>query len=398
MAPTPDRKLLMIPGPIEVSPAVRTAHDGPPPGHQAPPLVEAFGRTLELTRALWKAPADAQPFVIAGSGTLAMDMAVANVIQPGDRALVVDTGYFSERMAEILRRAGADVVMVSAEPGEAVPLAQIEVALEQESPKLVVVTHVDTSTGVKMDAGAVCRAARKQGVLSIVDGVCATGAEPLSMVDDSVDIYLTGSQKALGLPPGLAFFVAGPRALAAREALSAPPALYMDFASWIPIMKAYEERAKAYFATPATNLIQAAQVALEEIAAESFDGLVGIDARTARHQMAADALRAAWASLGLSHVAAAGHQANTLSALRFPAGVEGPSFLAEVGARGVIVAGGLHPALKTEYFRVGHMGYAITQPEMLEKTIDAVAGALAACGATADAEQAKSAFRAAFRA
>ncbi|MEL6185088.1 MAG: alanine--glyoxylate aminotransferase family protein, partial [Myxococcota bacterium] len=106
-----DRKLLMIPGPIEVSPEVRAAHDGPPPGHLAPPVVEAFGLSLERMRAVWQAPASAQPFLIAGSGTLAMDMAAANLVQSGDRVLVLGTGYFSDRMAEILQRYGADVAL-----------------------------------------------------------------------------------------------------------------------------------------------------------------------------------------------------------------------------------------------------------------------------------------------
>ena len=203
MGDAPARKLLMIPGPIEVSPEVRAAHDGPPPGHLAPDLVEAYGLALEQMREVWQAPTSAQPFLIAGSGTLAMDMAAANLVQAGMRALVVDTGYFSERMAEILRRYGADVASVKAEPGHAVTLDQVEVALRQEEPHCVFVTHVDTSTGVRMPAHEVAKLAQSMGAMTVVDGVCATAAEPLSMMDGAVDIYLTGSQKAIGVPRGL---------------------------------------------------------------------------------------------------------------------------------------------------------------------------------------------------
>ncbi|HEY0513110.1 MAG TPA: alanine--glyoxylate aminotransferase family protein, partial [Thermoanaerobaculia bacterium] len=99
--------LLMIPGPVEISPAVLAAASVPPPGHTSPRLIEAFGRSLERMREVWRAGPASQPFVVAGSGTLAMEMAAANLVEPGERALVVSTGYFSERMAEILRRAGA---------------------------------------------------------------------------------------------------------------------------------------------------------------------------------------------------------------------------------------------------------------------------------------------------
>lgn len=388
-----DRKILMIPGPIEVSPEVRAAHDGPPPGHLAPPVIEAFGSALEQMRAVWEAPASAQPFLIAGSGTLAMDMAAANLLQAGDRALVFGTGYFSDRMAEILRRYGADVATEDAPVGEAVTLSQVEVALEREKPKVVCVTHVDTSTGVRMNAPAVAAKARAAGALTVVDGVCATAAEALSMENGDVDIYLTGSQKAIGLPAGLALMVASERALATRDALALPPPYYLDFHQWRPIMKAYEAREKAYFATPATNLVRAAAVGLEQILSDRFDGETGIRARTARHAHVACAMEGAWQAYGLEHLCRApADRGVTLSALEYPPGV-GPALVAEVAKHGVVVAGGLHPERKADYFRVGHMGYAITRVDMLEKTVTAVGLGLNALGADVDVEAARNAFR-----
>src|SRR4051794_35067466 len=99
--------LLMIPGPVEVSPAVLAAVAVPPPGHTSPRLLEAFGTSIERMREVWQADAASQPFILAGSGNLAMEMAAANLIEPGERALVVSTGFFSDRMAEILGRYGA---------------------------------------------------------------------------------------------------------------------------------------------------------------------------------------------------------------------------------------------------------------------------------------------------
>jgi alanine-glyoxylate transaminase/serine-glyoxylate transaminase/serine-pyruvate transaminase len=115
---TTQRRLLMIPGPVEVSPGVRDAFAVPPPGHLAPDVVEAFGASLEMMRRVWLASPSSQPVAVPGSGTTAMDMAVANLVEPGDAAVVVNTGYFSDRMVEMLRRAGADVVDLTAVPGE----------------------------------------------------------------------------------------------------------------------------------------------------------------------------------------------------------------------------------------------------------------------------------------
>jgi alanine-glyoxylate transaminase / serine-glyoxylate transaminase / serine-pyruvate transaminase len=379
-----DRPLLMIPGPIEVSPAVAAAFAVPPPSHVGPAVIAAFGAALERMRDVWRSAPDSRPVVIGGGGTLAMDMAVANLIEPGDRTLVVSTGYFSARMAEMLRRAGADVTVVGAEPGDAPTVEAVAAALAElrrgGPVKALFVTHVDTSTGVLVDPEPFARLAREAGALAVFDGVCATAGERFEMAEWDADLYLTGSQKALGVPPGLALMVASGRAVAARAARKAPPPMVLDWDLWLPIMAAYEARKPSYFSTPATNLILALAVALEEILTE------GIDARMERHRRAAEALRGAWRALGLTPLPVRDElAAHTLSALYFPAGI-GPSLVGRIREQGVIVAGGLLPGLKDRYFRVGHMGYAVTRPEMLERTVAAVAAALAAEGAPAPAE------------
>ncbi|MFL6194294.1 MAG: pyridoxal-phosphate-dependent aminotransferase family protein, partial [Thermoanaerobaculia bacterium] len=262
----PTHPLLMIPGPVEVSPAVLAAAAVPPPGHTAPRLLEAFGRSIERMREVWRADAASQPFILAGSGTLAMEVAAANLVEPGERALVITTGYFSERMAEILRRVGAEVVEIGAPVGEAPPAEAVREALSRGPFKALFATHVDTSTGVRVDPEPLCRLAREAGVLSVFDGVCATAGERFEMAAWGADLYFTASQKALGLPPGLALMVAGERALAARAARKAPPPpLYLDWHSWLPVHRAYEERRPSYFATPATSLVLALETGLGEI-------------------------------------------------------------------------------------------------------------------------------------
>ncbi len=390
------RQLLMIPGPIEVSPAVRAAHDVVPPGHQATDLIEAYGDALEMTLKVWSAGEGAMPFIIPGSGTTAMELAAANLVGQGTRALVVNTGYFSLRMMEILRRYGAEVASVDADPGDAPTIQAIREAADIHRPEVVFSTHVDTSTGVKMEPCHVTEAVQSTGALTVFDGVCATAAEPFHMKALKADVYLTGSQKALGLPPGLAVAVFSARAMERRFMVDAPP-LYLDVESWQPIMAAYLERRPSYFATPATNLVMAAQAGLREILEARFEGKTGMAARVAQHRNAADAMRAAWSAMGLEHLAENPElRGVTLDALKVPAGVESPVPPA-VKERGVTIAGGLYPGLQKTYFRVGHMGYCVTQQEMLEATISAVADALADLGAWGvDAGAALGAFREAY--
>ena len=373
------RPLLMIPGPIEVSPSVREAFSVPPPGHLAPHLVEAFGRSLELMRDVWMAGPHAQPFVVPGSGTTVMDMSAWNLVAPGERVLVVKTGYFSDRMEEMLRRVGAEVTSVSAEPGDAPDEDEVADAIAASNPKVLFATHVDTSTGVRVDAERLARLARERGVLSVFDGVCATGGERFQMDAWGADVYFTASQKAIGLPAGLGLLVASSRALEARRNRDRlPPPLALDFDSWLPIMNAYEARRPAYFATPATNLILALEVGLREI----LEG--GMEARFAVHQESAEAMRAAWDAMGLTEVPATAHLlAHTLSALWYPEGVDA-GLVAKIASHGVIVAGGLHAHIRNRYFRVGHMGYAATRPEMLRRTVLAIGEALNECGYRTD--------------
>lgn len=368
-----DRPLLMIPGPIEVDGDVLAALGAPTPSHVAPDFIEAFGQALERLRAVFLSD-DGQPFVLAGSGTLAMDSPAANLIEPGDRALVVNTGYFGDRYGDILERYGADVTHVRAEVGGRPTVAAVEQALDQGGYKLMTITHVDTSTGVLADVEPLARLGADRGVLVVVDGVCSIGGEALRMSGWGVDVALTASQKAIGVPPGLALFVASPRALEAWRSRSQPvPNYYADWANWLPIMEAYEARQPSYFGTPPVNLIRALNVSLGQILAE------GMDARFARHERVGAAFQAALGALGLGQVPTdPAFAAHTLSAPTYPAGVSGADLLPRVKAAGAILAGGLHPAIKQMYFRIGHMG-ATDQADTLA-TIAAVETGLAGAG------------------
>jgi len=376
---------LMIPGPVPCSPDVLEACSGAPPSHVAPDFVATFGGALRGLREVFLADASSQPFVLPGAGTLAMEAAATNVVAPGDKVVQVVTGLFGDRMAEMLRRRGADVVAVRAPVGQPVPVDAVREAVVRHRPVALFATHVDTSTGVLTDPRPLAALAAEHGALSIFDGVCAAAGEQLEQAEWGVDVVLTASQKALSVPPGLALWNMSERAMARRQALNHDPPMTLDALEWLGVMKAYEEGRGAYFSTPATTLVRGLATSIASLARE------GMGQVFARHVATAEALRRAWAALGLQLVAPAGHQAHTLSALRYPDGVDA-SLLAAIKTHGVVVAGGLHPELRTTTFRVGHMGYATTQPDMLRETVRAVAAGLKAVGHDVDAQAALDAF------
>ena len=368
-----DRTLLMIPGPIEFEPDVLQALGAPTTSHVAPEFIEAFGQALERMRKVWLCPSG-QPFVVAGSGMLALEMAVVNLIEPGDKALVLETGVFGNRYAELLARYGAEVTVLRAPLGSTVDLEQTEATLQDASYKLMTLTHVDTSTGVRVDAKALGVLGRKYGVLTVLDGVCSVAGEELRQQEWGLDVALTASQKAIGVPPGLALLMVGPQAMAAwRARKTSVSNYYADWSNWLPVMEAYEARQPSYFGTPPVNLICALNVSLEQILGE------GMEARFVRHRKLGEACKAAISALGMSQVPTdPAHAAATLTASYYPEGVTGTELLPKVKAAGAILAGGLYPEIKDRYFRIGHMG--ATKPGDLLATIGALEAGLHACG------------------
>ncbi len=368
-----DRNLLMIPGPVEFTPEVLRAMGASTTSHVASNFVEAFGQALERLREVFLCP-NGQPFVLAWSGTLAMDSAGANLVEAGDRALVVNTGYFSDRFGAILERYGAVVSHVRAPTVGDVPrLEDVESALKVGGHKLMTITHVDTSTAVGTDIRALAALGRQYGVLVVVDGVCGTAGEEMRQEEWGIDLALTASQKAIGVPPGLALIVAGQRAMAAfRQRKTAVGSYYSDWSNWLPIMEAYEARRSGYFGTPAVNLVWALNVSLAQILSE------GMEARFVRHRRLSAAFRAAIDALGMKQVpVSADRTATTLTAPYYPDGIDS-RLLGHVKEAGVILAGGLHPAIRDRYFRVGHMG-AVSASDILV-TVGAIEEGLARMG------------------
>jgi len=368
------RRLLMIPGPIEFTPEVMRAMGMPTTSHVAPAFVDCMGEALERTREVFLCPGG-QPFIVAGSGTMAMDMAACNLIEPGDNALVINTGYFSDRFGAILERYGARVTHVKAAVGDAPPLDEVEAEIKKGDYRVMTVTHVDTSTAVLTDVKGLAGLCNKYGILSVVDGVCSVAGEELRQAEWGVDIVFTACQKAIGVPPGLALLVASPKAIEAFENRRTPVgSYYSDWTNWLPIMESYERRTPAYFGTQAVNLVWALNVSLEQILAE------GMDRRFARHRLMSDAFKVAMNALGLRQIPVSLNKAaNTLTAPFFPEGIHA-SVLPMIAEAGVIIAGGLLPEIRDTYFRVGHMG-VVSAADILA-TVGAIESGLAKAGYT----------------
>ncbi len=307
-------------------------------------------------------------FPLAGTGTLAMEMAVANSAKRGDSVLVVSHGYFGDRFIDICRRKGLDTDVLSAPWGSCVPAADIWEQLKKKAYAAVTVTHVDTSTGAAApiaEIGAMLREFPE--VIFIVDGVAAEAAEYTNCDEMGIDVLFTGSQKAFGVCPGMFVLWASGKSLARRKALGSIPEYYVDYENWIPIM----ENPAKYFATPAVNLVWAMRESVRIIKEEGFE------ARCRRHSRNAAALVKALETLGLTPLAGEGCRANSLSCLLYPEGVDDAAFRKALYEEGVIVAGGLG-AYAGKMFRLGHMGNIDVSEEV--ELLGAIERVLAKCG------------------
>ncbi|HEY6379689.1 MAG TPA: alanine--glyoxylate aminotransferase family protein [Candidatus Dormibacteraeota bacterium] len=355
--------LLMIPGPTPVDATVRAALAEPVRSHTSGENAATLHRIAALLRPLFGTE-QARIHVFGGSGTLAMEAALVNHAAPGDRVVVASHGYFGDRFAEIAQALGMDADVVRAPWGAQVDAAELRrVCRSGRPPALVTITHVDTSTGVLADVAALSEAARQPATIVVLDGVCATGGIEERIDDWGVDVALTGAQKALAVPPGLAILAVSERARERRAGLGGVAAYYADLQRWDPVV----DDPVRYFSTHATGLLRGLEASLEEIDAE------GLEARFDRHVRLAERLRGGMVDLGFEPLTDAGSLASTLSVLAVPPGVDEADLRLGMAQRGVIVAGCLGP-LAGRGIRVGHMG-SIGLPE-IERTLAATAAAL----------------------
>lgn len=355
-------KLLLIPGPSPVHPQIIHSLAQPTVSHVGPEMVEELtGALRNLKKIVYCEKGEA--FIIAGAGTLAMEMALLNTVSPADRVLVVSQGYFGHRMAEICQSFGLNHEVLTCPWGRAVLPEELEKKLDRARFDAVVVTHVDTATGACAPVRDYGEVLRGRDLLFILDGVCATAGIEERMDAWGIDVILTAAQKCFGVPPGLAVLVLSERALEKRKSMTSIPAYYSDLLRWLPIMKDPSK----YFSTPCVNEIRAfyegTRLVLEE----------GIEPRFLRHSRVARAIRAGLEEVGFTLYTDRLFLADTLSVVLYPEGIEDRAFRSRYFENGVVVAGGLAETAG-RVFRMGHMGNLSTSQvhfalEAMEQTL-----------------------------
>ncbi|NLK65585.1 MAG: alanine--glyoxylate aminotransferase family protein [Tissierellia bacterium] len=339
-----NKKLVMIPGP---TPTVRTINDQM--GRETvafgdPVFVKDFSELIVDLKQMWRV--DGECFVVAGSGTMAMEMAVANVTKRDDNVLIVSNGFFGDRFIDICTRKGLNVDVLSAEWGDVVSPEAIEEKLKEKNYAAITVTHVDTSTGARAPIEKIGEVLKKfPDTIYIVDGVAASAGEREYVDDMNIDVLFTGSQKAFGVAPGLAIVWAGQKALARRKSLGTIPEYYIDFEKWIPIMNDPSK----YYATPAVNMIWALKESVRLIKEE------GLEERYDRHIKVSNAFNDSLEAMGFKVLAKKEHRCSTLSTVLYPEGINDAEFRKTLAEEGAMVAGGL-AAYAGKMFRIGHMG------------------------------------------
>jgi len=380
----PPRRILMGPGPSDVSPRVLAALARPTIGHLDP----AFQALMEETKAalarLFNAP-DHACIPLPAPGTAGMEAAMMNLLEPGDRCVVAVNGAFGGRMADMAGRAGATVVTVDHDWGRPVDPARVAAALAEAPTKVLAFVHAETSTGARSDAAALCALAREHGALSVVDCVTSLGGIAVDVAAWDADFAYSGTQKCLSAPPGLS-----PVAIS-RRAQAAIAARKEKVRNWLldfNLIMAYwggpdgsGGGGRTYHHTAPINALYGLHESLVAIFEE------GVQAAMVRHARMHEALAAGIEAAGLTFLVDAKWRLPQLNAVVVPEGVDEAAVRAHVLQRWDLEIGaGLGP-LRGKVWRIGLMGASAT-PWHVRLCLTALCEALAVQGHKVDAEKA----------
>jgi aspartate aminotransferase-like enzyme len=349
-----------LPGPTEVSPDVLAAQTRPMIGHRGRDIQELLAR---LQAGLKQVFLTDQPVIIStSSATGLMEAAVRNGVA-GGRVLSLVNGSFSSRFSEIALACGHDTEVWAVDWGQCHDPGELDERLGRGGYDAVTITHSETSTGALQDLEAIATVTnRHEGVMLLIDSVTGIAGTEVRTDDWGLDFVLTGSQKALALPPGLAFAVASP-AMLARSAQATNKGYYFDL---LPILKSLE--ASQTPSTPAISLLYALEAQLLRIVAE------GIEQRWARHAAMRDATidwveKTRAGGVDVAVFAAEGHRSPTVTCISLPEGISGPQVVAAMKEEGWVIGSG-YARLKEKTIRIGHMGDH--DPEVLAQLLESL--------------------------
>jgi alanine-glyoxylate transaminase/serine-glyoxylate transaminase/serine-pyruvate transaminase len=363
----PAERLLCGPGPSNVSPSVLAAMQRPMLGHLDPDLHDLLLEIVDLLRANYQAR-EGLVLPLQATGTSGMEAGLAALIEPGDVVIVANAGFFGERIVEIARRYGADVIEIKAELGQHVPNERLLEAIDQRPcARLLAVVHAETSTGVEHPLRDLGEAMRGRDTLLLADCVTSLGGVELDFDGWGIDYAYSCTQKCLGAPPGMSPIAVSERALARIRSRETPVPFSLD----LQLLEAYWiHRPAVYHHTAPVLHIYALHEALRQA------GLEGLEDRWQRHDDAGAFLQAALAERGLELLADPDHQLAPLTAVRVPEGVDGRRVQSRMlRDHGIEIGGGLGPKAPP-IWRIGLMGYN-ARIEVAERVLDGFDAALA---------------------
>ena len=339
--------LLMMPGPVTVTPRVLRAMSKPMINHRSAEFAGIYTDCREILSSVFQTKNDI--FVLSGSGTAGMEAAVGSLAESGDKVIAIENGKFGERFKDIAA-IYADVVPVVFEWGLPVDLEVVKEKLE-EGAKAITLVHNETSAGILNPAAEIGKLAKKYDALFIMDGVTSLGGDDVKVDEWGVDVAVVGSQKCLAAPPGLSIVSVSEKAFEVMKEVTKRP-YYNDLLAY---KKSGDKPKPETPYTPAIPLFYALQEALHIVKEE------GMEARIKRHNVLSEAIRAAVAELNIEmfpQLNEYSHYSNTVSAMNAPECVNGEDIKNDMKARGIIIAGG-QERLKNKIFRIGCMGNVI---------------------------------------
>jgi alanine-glyoxylate transaminase / serine-glyoxylate transaminase / serine-pyruvate transaminase len=352
----PGRPFLQIPGPTLVPERIVRAMAEPIIDHRGPRFGALVRECLDGLKDIFQTRGHILLF--PGSGTGAWEVAIVNTLSPGDRVLACINGHFATGFAKVATAYGIDVERLEVPYGDGVPAVEVEARLRADAAqqiRAVLVVHNETSTGVTSDIPAIRRAmdAAHHGALLLVDTVSSLASIEFRMDEWGVDVTLTGPQKGLMLPPGMAILAAGEKAIAAAEKAKCPRA-YWD---WAPVIERNERGEFPY--TPATILLFGLRESLLMLNEEGLPNVFK------RHARLAEACRRAVTALGLPLLCRnPAEYSNTLTAVTMPAGHDSDAYVAHASKTlNLSIGVGLGLA-KGKVFRIGHLG-SLNELELL---------------------------------
>ncbi len=347
----PPRRYLFGPGPSMVHPRVYEAMSKPIVGHLDPYFIQVMGDVQQLLKTAFGTN-DGATLVISGTGSAGMEAAVANFVGPETKLAVFANGYFSDRLTEMAKRHGANVVRFEKPWGETFTEDEAREFIRREQPKVVAYVHAETSTGALQSGQAICAAAHDVGALVIADCVTSLGGVPVEFDQTGIDVAYSCSQKGLSCPPGLSPMAMSPRAMNWLRTRTSPSrSWYLD----LKLIHDYSTVSHRYHHTAPISMFYALREALLVIAEE------GIQNRWERHRRCHTSFVHGIEGMGLRMHVPEGHRIATLNTVCVPQGVDE----AKVRRRlldepGIEIAGGFGP-LAGKVFRIGVMGPLATE-------------------------------------